>query len=105
HSMGGDVILETARRLSSRVAGLIWVDTYRVLPEKRRSEDVQRKIRPFGANFVEETQRFVRSMFGVDADSSLVERIAGDMSAAPVDVALGALEAAWNFGPSVPALL
>jgi pimeloyl-ACP methyl ester carboxylesterase len=105
HSMGGDVILEAARRLSTRVAGLIWVDAYRALPETSSSEDVQRRMGPFRANFVEETQRFVRSMFGVDADPSLVDRIARDMSAAPVDVALGALEAAWNFGPSVPALL
>ena len=105
HSMGGDVILEAARRLSTHVAGLIWVDAYRALPERSSSEDVQRRIGPFRANFVEETQRFVRPMFGVDADPSLVERIARDMSAAPVDVALGALEAAWNFGTSVPALL
>jgi hypothetical protein len=44
-------------------------------------------------------------MFAVDSDPSLVERIARDMSAAPVDVALGTMEAAWTFGPAVPALL
>ena len=105
HSMGGDVILEAARRLSTRVGGLIWVDAYRALPKTSSSEDVQRRMGPFRVNFVEETQRFVRPMFGADADPSLVERIARDMSAAPVDVALGAMEAAWTFGPSVPALL
>jgi pimeloyl-ACP methyl ester carboxylesterase len=105
HSMGGDVILEAARRLSARVGGLIWVDTYSALPETSSDEDVQRRMKPFRANFVEETQRFVRTMFGVDADPSLVERIARDMSAAPVDVALGTMEAAWTFGPAVPALL
>jgi pimeloyl-ACP methyl ester carboxylesterase len=105
HSMGGDVILEAARRLSTRVVGLIWVDTYSALPETSSSEDVQQRMGPFRANFAEETQRFVRTMFGVGADPSLVERIARDMSAAPVDVALGAMEAAWTFGPTVPALL
>lgn len=105
HSMGGDVILEAARRLSTRVGGLIWVDTYSALPETSSSEDVQQRMGPFRANFAEETQRFVRTMFGVDADPSLVERIASDMSAAPVDVALATMEAAWTFGPAVPALL
>jgi pimeloyl-ACP methyl ester carboxylesterase len=105
HSMGGDVILEAARRLSTRVRGLIWIDTYRALPETSSSEDVQRRMGPFRANFAEETSRFVRTMFGVDADPSLVERIARDMSAAPVDVALEVMEAAWTFGPAVPALL
>ena len=99
HSMGGDVILEAARRLSTRVGGLIWADTYSALPEMSSSEDVQRRMGPFRAKFAEETQRFVRTMFGVNADPSLVERIARDMSAAPVDVALGA----WRQpGPSAP---
>jgi pimeloyl-ACP methyl ester carboxylesterase len=105
HSMGGDVISEAARRLSTGVIGLIWVDTYSALPETSSNEDVQRRMRPFRANFAEETQRFVRTMFAVDSDPSLVERIARDMSAAPVDVALGTMEAAWTFGPAVPALL
>lgn len=33
HSLGGDVILEAARRLPGRVEGLVWVDTYRDLGE------------------------------------------------------------------------
>ncbi len=43
HSMGGDVILEAARRLSTRVRGLIWVDTYSALPKTSSNEDVQRE--------------------------------------------------------------
>jgi pimeloyl-ACP methyl ester carboxylesterase len=69
HSMGGDVILEAARTLSTRVGGLIWVDTYSALPETSSSEDVQQRMGPFRANFAEETQRFVRTMFGVGARS------------------------------------
>jgi pimeloyl-ACP methyl ester carboxylesterase len=60
---------------------------------------------PFRANFVETTRGFVRTMFGTNADPSLVERIACDMSAAQLDAALGAMEAVWSFGRAVPALL
>lgn len=105
HSMGGDVILEAARRLAGLVDALVWVDTYRELPRLGTAEEVQRRMAPFRTNFVEETRSLVRTMFGAAADPSLVERIARDMSAAPRDVALGALEAAWSFGAAVPALL
>jgi pimeloyl-ACP methyl ester carboxylesterase len=62
-------------------------------------------MEPFRANFVEETRRYVRTMFDSSTDPSLIERVARDMSAAPLDVALGAMEAAWTFGAAVPALL
>ena len=105
HSMGGAVILETANRLTRVVSGLIWVDTYGKLPIIRTSEEVHLRMAPFRADFVEETRRFARTMFGADADPELVERIARDMSAAPPNVAVGALEAVWTFGGAVPGLL
>ena len=42
HSMGGDVVVETALLLPRRVAGLVWVDVYSTLdedktPERKRS--------------------------------------------------------------------
>jgi pimeloyl-ACP methyl ester carboxylesterase len=105
HSMGGDVILEAARRLPGRVRGLIWIDTYREFPQLSTDEQIHRSMAPFRADFVEATRGFVRTMFGAGADPLLTERIVQDMSAAPPDVALGALEAAWKFGRAVPALL
>ena len=105
HSMGGDVILEAARRLPGLVDALVWVDTYRELPNCSAAEEVERRMAPFRTNFVAETRGLVRTMFGAAADPSLVARIARDMSAAPIDVALAALEAAWSFGAAVPDLL
>src|SRR6185295_11577645 len=41
HSMGGDVIAETARQLpAGRVVGMVWVDTYKQLGTPRRREQV-----------------------------------------------------------------
>ncbi len=105
HSMGGAVILDAATRLRDVVKGLIWVDTYSDLPCVRSREQVHRKMEPFRTNFEEETRKFARAMFDPGTDPSLVERIARDMSAAPTEVALGALEAVWTFGSAVPALL
>lgn len=105
HSMGGDVILEAARRLPGRVAGLIWVDTYKQLPVNRTDAELAGFIAPFRENFTGTTATFVRGMFPAHADSSLVNRVAQDMAAAPPTVALSALESALRYAHDVPAVL
>src|SRR5436190_21829473 len=105
HSMGGDVILAAATKLRGRVRGLVWVDTYGQLPHQRTHDQVRERMTPFRADFVESTRAFVRTLFGASSDPLLVERVARDMSAAPVAVALATMEAAWTFAAKVPALL
>jgi pimeloyl-ACP methyl ester carboxylesterase len=102
HSMGGDVVIEAARRLPGRVAGIVWVDTYRQLDSVRTPEQVRALMAPFRSSFVATTRDFVRSMFPADADAALVERVALDMSAAPPPIALAAMEAALNFDREIP---
>jgi pimeloyl-ACP methyl ester carboxylesterase len=105
HSMGGDVIVEAARRLPGRVAGLVWVDAYKQLGTPRTPEQLQAFMAPLRANFVEATRAFVRGMFPPSSDRSLVERVAADMSAAPPAVALGAAESAMSFDREIPRAL
>lgn len=105
HSMGGDVVVEAARRLKGRVAGLVWVDAYKQLRTSRSPEEVQAFVAPFRSDFVEKTRAFVRTMFPPTADRALVERVVSDMSAAPPTVALGAMESAISFDREVPGAL
>jgi pimeloyl-ACP methyl ester carboxylesterase len=105
HSMGGDVIPEAARRLPGRVAGLIWVDTYKELGAGRSPEEVEAFVAKFRANFVDTTRVFVRGLFLPTSDRSLVERVATDMSAAPPAVALGALQSAFSYSRQMPRTL
>ena len=102
HSMGGDVIAEAARRLPGRVAGLIWVDTYRQLRTPRTAEQVAAFMAPLRADFPTNTSALVRSMFLPGSDSSLMERVAADMSSAPPAIALGALESALSYSRQMP---
>lgn len=99
HSMGGDVILEAARRLPERVEGLVWVDTYRELGSPRSPEEVEERLAPLREDFEKGTRAFVRGMFPPDADDSLVAQVAEDMSSAPPEVALPSLESAITFEP------
>jgi pimeloyl-ACP methyl ester carboxylesterase len=105
HSMGGDVIVEAARRLQGRILGLVWLDTYAKLGAPRTPDQLQALLAPFHAHFVDATQAFVRSMFAPTSDPALVDRVAADMSSAPSEVALGALACAMSFDREIPAAL
>ena len=105
HSMGGDVIVEAARRLRGRVAGLVWVDVYRKLDAPPTAERIEAFVAPFRADFAGRTRAFVRGMFPATADKSLVEWIAADMSSAPKDIALAAMVSAHSNAREMPAAL
>jgi pimeloyl-ACP methyl ester carboxylesterase len=91
HSMGG-VVVETALRLRDQVVGVVWADTYNTLGDPLTREELEEFLVPFRADFVTATRDLVRRMFGPDADADLVEWVAADMSAAPPEIAIDALE-------------
>jgi pimeloyl-ACP methyl ester carboxylesterase len=105
HSMGVDVILEAARELEGRVRGLVWVDEYNTLSAFMTQQNIQQRLDPFRARFVDSTHAFVRGMFGPTSDPVLVDRICRNMSSAPERIAVPSLEATWDHGPRVPGLL
>jgi pimeloyl-ACP methyl ester carboxylesterase len=91
HSMGGDVIVETALRLRRRVAALVWVDVYSKLGGSGH-RDADEFMEPFRRDFVTATRDFVRTRLCEGAsDAELVEWIAADMSSAPREIALDAM--------------
>ncbi len=97
HSMGGPVILEAARRMPKRVIGLVGVDTLQNFEDKFTQEQIDNMFTPLRSNFAEATRNFVRTMFTPNSDPTLVEKIATDMSSAPQEVGLGALEGYIDF--------
>ena len=101
HSMGGDVIAEAALRLKGRVAGLIMVDTYKKLGPGRTPEQVEAFVSRFRPDFTDSTRALVRTMFLPNSDSTLVEWVVADMSSAPPDIALGALESAFSYSRKI----
>lgn len=103
HSMGGDVIVEAARRLPGRVEGLIWVDTYRKLPTSRTREQVRERMAPFRDDFAKTAREFARGMFHANADPALIERVSAHIAAAHPEVALPAMESAWTCGDEIAA--
>jgi pimeloyl-ACP methyl ester carboxylesterase len=96
HSMGGDVVVEAALRLSGRVRGLVWVDTYRRLHDSDSDGAVDDRteafMAPFRADFVTATRNFVQRICGPGADPDLVNWVADDMAAAPPQIALDVMK-------------
>jgi pimeloyl-ACP methyl ester carboxylesterase len=105
HSMGGDVIVETALRLPGQALGLVWVDTYSTLGEPQPREEIQALVAPFREDFPTATRAFVRRLFGPDGDPGLLEWVAADMAAAPPEVALDAMEHAVGNDARIRPLL
>ncbi len=106
HSMGGDVIVETALLRPERVRALIWIDVYSTLVDEGNEwEELAAFSAPFHDDFAATTRAFVRRFSHPDADPALVEWIAGDMSSAPADVALDAMKHSFTNLPAVLAAL
>lgn len=105
HSMGGDVIVEAARRMTKRLRGLVWVDVYYSLGKSLTESQVNEFLAPFHDNFVKTTNDFVRKMFVASSDKALVDWIAKDMSAAPPTMALKVMRQAITFDLEIPACL
>lgn len=98
HSMGGPVILETTRRMPKRVMGLVGVDTFHDLERKYAQDQIDHILAPFRTDFPEAMRNLVRDdLFTINSDSTLVERIAADMSVAPPIVGLGTIEALLHY--------
>ncbi len=97
HSMGGFVILEAARRMPQLVIGLVGVDTLNNFEQEFTQEQIDEFFTPLRSNFVEATRNIVRTMFTPTSDSALIEKIVVDMSSAPQEVGLGAMEGYVDF--------
>ena len=97
HSMGGAVNIEAARRMPGRVVGLIGADTYQNLEREFSKEQRDGFLSTFRVDFAGATEAFVRGMFPPGADSVLVAKVAGDMSSAPSEVGIGAMESLLGY--------
>lgn len=97
HSMGGQVILEAARRIPERVIGLVGVDTLNDLDEEVTQEQFEEMLSPVREDFAGSTKNFVQTMFVPDSDPALVEKIVADMSSGPPEVGIASFKANFDY--------
>jgi pimeloyl-ACP methyl ester carboxylesterase len=98
HSMGGPVILEAARLLPGRVVGLIPVDTGLDVEQTASPEEIAGMVAELQKDYRTTAERFTREyMFTPKTDPALIERIVAKNVAAPPEVAIPCLQAAWAY--------
>jgi pimeloyl-ACP methyl ester carboxylesterase len=100
HSMGGAVIIETAKLIPDRVAALVGVDTYQDLEREIPDAAVEQFLGAFRNDFAGTAKGFVKQMFPAGADSALVESVTAKVLAAPNDVAVNVLGNVLRYKPS-----
>jgi pimeloyl-ACP methyl ester carboxylesterase len=105
HSMGADVVVEAAKLLPGRVAGLVWIDEYNSLDTWMSQADIDAFVGKFRKDFRGTTDAFVRRLFAPNADPKVVERVARDMSSAPPAVAVSAMHNLFTNAHNIPAAL
>lgn len=104
HSMGGPVVLEAARRMPERVAGLVPVDTLLDVDDHMTPEKIEEYLAPFAADYKAATDKFARAyMFTPTSPPALVDAIVREASAADPAVAIPALRSTWAYD-AAPAL-
>ena len=91
--------LEAACRMPTRVSALVGVDTF---PDKWvnfNDREREQFLEPFRTDFVQTTHTWVtQQLFPPTSSPLLVEGIAADMSAAPPQVGIPAMEAIYEWG-------
>jgi pimeloyl-ACP methyl ester carboxylesterase len=95
HSMGAPVAIEATRRIGDRVVGIVAVDSLKTLGQPVMPEpQIEKLLKPFRDDFIGQTRQLVSSsFFTTDADPKFVQKVAYDMSLAPPDVAVPAMQA------------
>ena len=92
HSMGGSVIAEAARLLQGRVIGLIGVDTLENVEYPLTREELEGMTAALRKDFAAGCRQFVGEMFSSGTNRRIREWVLSDMSSAPPEVALSAME-------------
>ncbi|MDX6577822.1 MAG: hypothetical protein QOE96_3775 [Blastocatellia bacterium] len=105
HSAGGQWIVEAARHLSTRVIGLVGVDTWHNVEQTFEVARIVELLAPFRFNFTEAAQAHAREMFLPTSDSTLVARVVDGMSAASPRMAIDAREEALRTYHNLPKAL
>ena len=83
--------------IEGKVIGLVGADTYQGLEDEMTKEQIDQFMKPFKENFVQKTKEFVKTMFPQTGDSNLVNRVADDMSSAPPQVAISAMQNLFGY--------
>jgi pimeloyl-ACP methyl ester carboxylesterase len=100
HSMGGPVIVETARLIPDRLAGLVPVDTLLDVDDPMTAEQIDQALALFKTDFKGATAGFMRQWMFVPASKpALVDEVVAKVQSIDPAVGLSAIRNTWSYDP------
>jgi pimeloyl-ACP methyl ester carboxylesterase len=100
HSMGGPVIVEAARRMPDRLAGLVPVDTLLDVDDPMTPAQIDQALALFKTDFKGATDGFMRQWMFVPASKpALVDEIVQKAQSIDPAVGLSAIHNTWAYDP------
>ena len=101
YSLGGNVTVETARRLPGRVRALVWVSSFRSLDAFPDASHLASWFAPFEVDFPAAMDDLTRRNFGPDADPDLVDAAARGATGIDEARGIGLLRSKFAHASSV----
>jgi pimeloyl-ACP methyl ester carboxylesterase len=104
HSMGGPVVLEAARLLAARVAGIVLVDTLLDVAQRTGAAEVDAFARALEGDYPGVTRAMAGEyLFAPATPDAVRQRVLGQALALDPETSVALLRAAWSYDP-LPAL-
>ena len=100
HSMGGFAMIEAARRLPGRVAGMIAVDTLHDVEQAWDAAATANYLAALERDFPGTVKQAMAGYFHSDADPAKVEWVTADMAAEPPAVGISAFRELIAYDPA-----
>jgi pimeloyl-ACP methyl ester carboxylesterase len=101
HSLGGYVVLETAKQNTDNIFAIFPVDSYPRIPERKSTKEIDEILvknrKRFENDFEVSVNKYVRNMFVKQSDSLLVSWVAHDMSTNDSKVGIDANANLWKY--------
>ena len=104
HSLGGPVVLEAARRMPGRVAGLVLVDTLVDFEQRLAAEEVEKYLSALQADYRATTTAFVSQLlFSASTPEPVKARVLETVLSVPQEIGVAVFRSSAAYDP-LPAL-
>lgn len=105
HSLGGNVTVEAAKRLDGRVAGLVWLSSFRSLDTFPSTSETADWFAPFNTDPQAAVEDLSRRNFGPNADPVLVDSVVAKAKAGDPKRTVDLLKSKFQHDRSVATTL